>query len=61
MHCSLRVGNIPLFLATVPPSMDTPSYYDGNGEPIAVEIRTRCADRRDYIGKVQLMAEGGGE
>ena len=40
--------------------MDTPSNYDGNGEPIAEEIRARCAGRRDYVGKVQLMEEGVG-
>ncbi|KAJ5561625.1 hypothetical protein N7461_000386 [Penicillium sp. DV-2018c] len=45
--------DFPAFLYTVPPPIDLPSKYDGDGYPIDPEIQNRWEERQDYVQSVE--------
>ena len=48
----------PEFLQTMPASFDLPQKYDGDGQPLDLEIRETWRERREYVEMVKGAERG---
>ncbi|TQN67095.1 hypothetical protein CSHISOI_08343 [Colletotrichum shisoi] len=60
--CTLpwELVEFPLFLETLPATMDSPSNYDECGQPLDIQTRQRLRDRKIYAEMVARFEESNG-